>query len=36
MTLNRILTTIVQLFLLGITIPMSIAVIKDIKANGLD
>ena len=36
MTTNRIITTIVQLFLLGVTIPMVIYVIKDIKANGLD
>jgi hypothetical protein len=36
MTLNRLLTSIVQLFLLGITIPMVIAIAKDIKANGLD
>jgi hypothetical protein len=35
MTTNRILTTIVQLILLGVTIPLLIAMIKDIKENGL-
>jgi hypothetical protein len=35
MTLNRLLTTAVQLALMGVTIPMLIAVIKDIKENGL-
>ena len=36
MTTNRILTTLVQLLLAGVTIPLLIAVIKDIKENGLN
>ena len=35
MNANRLLTTAVQLVLLGVTIPLLIAVIKDIKENGL-
>jgi hypothetical protein len=35
MTMNRLLTTAVQLALAGVTIPLLIAVIKDIKENGL-
>jgi hypothetical protein len=34
--MNRLLTTLVQLFLLGVTIPLVRMVIKDIKENGLD
>ena len=34
MSANRLLTTAVQLVLLGVTIPLVIAVIKDIKENG--
>jgi hypothetical protein len=34
--MNRLLTTLVQLFLIGVTVPMVIAIVKDIKANGLD
>jgi hypothetical protein len=36
MTTNRILTTLVQLLLAGVTIPLLIAVIKDLKENGLN
>lgn len=36
MTANRILTTFVQLMLLGVTVPLVIAVIKDLKENGLN
>jgi hypothetical protein len=36
MTSNRILTTLVQLVLLGATVPLVIAVIKDLKENGLN
>jgi hypothetical protein len=36
MTTNRLLTTAVQLVMLGVTIPLVIAVIKDIKENGLN
>lgn len=35
MTLNRLLTTAFQLIMLGVTIPLVIGVIKDIKENGL-
>ena len=35
MTLNRLLTSLVQLVMLGITTTLLIAVIKDIKENGL-
>jgi len=35
MTTNRLLTTAVQLALMGVTIPLVVAVIKDIKENGL-
>jgi len=35
MTTNRLLTTLVQLVMLSVTIPLLIAVIKDIKENGL-
>ena len=35
MTTNRLLTTAVQLVMLSVTIPLLIAVIKDIKENGL-
>ena len=35
MSFNRLLTTAVQLILAGITIPLLIAVIKDIKENGI-
>ena len=34
--MNRLLTTLVQLLLLGVTIPLVVMMIKDIKANGLD
>jgi ABC-type cobalamin transport system permease subunit len=33
---NRLLTTAVQLLLAGVTIPLVIAVIKDLKENGLN
>jgi hypothetical protein len=33
--MNRLLTTLVQLALLAITIPMVIAIVKDIKNGGL-
>ena len=36
MTTNRLLTTAVQLVMLSVTIPLVIAVIKDIKENGLN
>jgi hypothetical protein len=36
MTANRLLTTAVQLLLAGVTIPLLIAVIKDIKNGGLN
>jgi hypothetical protein len=36
MTTNRLLTTAVQLLLAGVTIPLVIAVIKDLKENGLN
>jgi hypothetical protein len=36
MTTNRLLTTAVQLVMLSVTIPLLIAVIKDIKENGLN
>jgi hypothetical protein len=36
MTSNRLLTTLVQLVLLGVTVPLVIAVIKDLKENGLN
>ena len=36
MTTNRLLTTLVQLLLAGVTIPLLIAVIKDLKENGLN
>jgi len=36
MTSNRLLTTAVQLLLAGVTIPLLIAVIKDLKENGLN
>jgi hypothetical protein len=36
MTSNRLLTTLVQLVMLGVTIPLVIAVIKDLKENGLN
>jgi hypothetical protein len=36
MTSSRILTTLVQLVLLGVTVPLVIAVIKDLKENGLN
>lgn len=35
MTTNRILTSIVQLVMVGFTATLLIAVIKDIKENGL-
>jgi hypothetical protein len=35
MSANRLLTTAVQLVLAGVTIPLLIAVIKDIKENGI-
>jgi hypothetical protein len=34
MTMDRLLTTIVQLFLIGAVVPMVYAVYKDIKENG--
>jgi hypothetical protein len=33
--MSRLLTTLVQLALLAITIPMVIAIVKDIKNGGL-
>jgi hypothetical protein len=36
MTANRLLTTLVQLVLLGVTVPLVAAVIKDLKENGLN
>jgi hypothetical protein len=36
MSANRLLTTAVQLLLAGVTIPLLIAVIKDIKNGGLN
>jgi hypothetical protein len=33
--MNRLLTTLVQLALLAVTIPMVIAMVKDIKNGGL-
>jgi hypothetical protein len=36
MTTNRLLTTAVQLLLAGVTIPLLIAVIKDLRENGLN
>jgi len=33
--MNRLLTSLVQLVMLSVTIPLLIAVIKDIKENGL-
>ena len=33
--MNRLLTTLVQLLLLGVTIPMVVAIVKDIKNGGL-
>jgi hypothetical protein len=35
MSSNRLLTSLVQLALAGVTIPLLIATIKDIKENGL-
>jgi hypothetical protein len=35
MTMNRLLTTAVQLVMLGVTIPLVYATYKDIKENGL-
>jgi hypothetical protein len=34
--MNRLLTTAVQLILAGVTIPLLIAVIKDLRENGLN
>ena len=34
--MNRLITSLVQLILLGITIPMVIAIVKDIKNGALD
>ena len=34
--MNRLLTTLVQLLLLGVTIPMVVAIVKDIKNGGLN
>jgi len=34
--MNRLLTSLVQLVLLGITIPMVIAIVMDIKNGGLE
>ena len=36
MTTSRLLTTAVQLLLAGVTIPLLIAVIKDLKENGIN
>ena len=33
--MNRLLTTLVQIALLAVTIPMIVAMIKDIKNGGL-
>ena len=35
MTFNRLITSLIQLALAGVTIPLLIATIKDIKENGL-
>ena len=34
--MNRLITTLVQLFLLGVTIPLVRMIIIDIKENGLN
>jgi hypothetical protein len=34
--MNRLLTTAVQLLLAGVTIPLLILVIKDLRENGLN
>jgi len=34
--MNRLLTSLVQLVMLSVTIPLVIAVIKDLKENGLN
>ena len=34
--MNRLLTSLFQLILLGVTIPLVTLVVKDIKQNGLD
>jgi hypothetical protein len=36
MTLNRLLTSLIQLVMLSVTIPLVIAMIKDIKNGGLN
>jgi hypothetical protein len=35
MTLNRLLTSLIQLLMLGVTIPLIVMMIKDIRENGL-
>jgi len=35
MTLSRLLTTLVQIALLSVTLPLAYAVYRDIKENGL-
>lgn len=35
MTLNRFITSLIQLALLGVTLPLAYAVVMDIKENGL-
>ena len=35
MTMNRLITSLIQLALASVTIPLLIAMIKDIKENGL-
>jgi hypothetical protein len=34
--MNRLLTSLVQIVMLSVTIPLVIAVIKDLKENGLN
>jgi hypothetical protein len=34
--MNRLLTTAVQLLLAGVTIPLLILIIKDLRENGLN
>jgi hypothetical protein len=35
MTMNRFITSVIQLVMLSVTIPLLILTIKDIKENGL-
>jgi len=36
MTVNRILTSLVQLALVGVTVPLVVLMIKDLKNGGLN